>query len=281
MMLFATRYLPVIAISLLLAACQSKPQVASLPTDDLVTSFRQLDLSLNNGQLADAETQLKDLQQRAAGDTRLEQYQRQLTEAWLKKGQAALQQGDLDTATTALSHARSLMPQAPALTTGLDGAIAQARASELDRAEQARTASEQAAAKEVAARTEQARQQRLALERQAAEAAKLVAIPAPVAQPAAAAKPVRRVANQVALPMLDNDDNDDNERLRSLLDAVAADVVAFDCGVRLQVREARQYPWVVALLSARVKKLDPSYKLRVDHSIDPAKVPNLVLSPKS
>ncbi|WP_236234843.1 PA5502 family lipoprotein [Pseudomonas tohonis] len=278
MMLFATRYLPVIAISLLLAACQSKPQVASLPTDDLVTSFRQLDLSLNNGQLADAETQLKDLQQRAAGDTRLEQYQRQLTEAWLKKGQAALQQGDLDTATTALSHARSLMPQAPALTTGLDGAIAQARASELDRAEQARTATEQAAAKEVAARTEQARQQRLALERQAAEAAKLVAIPAPVAQPAAAAKPVRRVANQVALPMLDNDDN---ERLRSLLDAVAADVVAFDCGVRLQVREAKQYPWVVALLSARVKKLDPSYKLRVDHSIDPAKVPNLVLSPKS
>ncbi|GAC1033829.1 hypothetical protein thsps21_46580 [Pseudomonas sp. No.21] len=277
MMLFATRYLPVIAISLLLAACQSKPQVASLPTDDLVTSFRQLDLSLNNGQLADAETQLKDLQQRAAGDTRLEQYQRQLTEAWLKKGQAALQQGDLDTATTALSHARSLMPQAPALTTGLDGAIAQARASELDRAQQARTASEQAAAKEVAARTEQARQQRLALERQAAEAARLVAIQ-PAAKPAEPAKPVRRVANQVALPMLDNDDN---ERLRSLLDAVAADVVAFDCGVRLQVREARQYPWVVALLSARVKKLDPSYKLRVDHSIDPAKVPNLVLSPKS
>ncbi|WP_275672222.1 hypothetical protein [Pseudomonas tohonis] len=251
--------------------------MASLPTDDLVTSFRQLDLSLNNGQLADAETQLKDLQQRAAGDTRLEQYQRQLTEAWLKKGQAALQQGDLDTATTALSHARSLMPQAPALTTGLDGAIAQARASELDRAQQARTASEQAAAKEVAARTEQARQQRLALERQAAEAARLVAIQ-PAAKPAEPAKPVRRVANQVALPMLDNDDN---ERLRSLLDAVAADVVAFDCGVRLQVREARQYPWVVALLSARVKKLDPSYKLRVDHSIDPAKVPNLVLSPKS
>ena len=59
MMQFATRYLPVIAISLLLAACQSKPQVASLPTDDLVTRFRQLDLSLNNGQLADAETQLR------------------------------------------------------------------------------------------------------------------------------------------------------------------------------------------------------------------------------
>lgn len=276
MMQFATRYLPVIAISLLLAACQSKPQVASLPTDDLVTRFRQLDLSLNNGQLADAETQLKDLQQRATGDTRLEQYQRQLTEAWLKKGQAALQQGDLDTATTALSHARSLMPQAPALTTGLDGAIAQARASELDRAEQARTANEQAAAKDAARAAEQARQQRLALERQAAEAAKLVAIqPAAKAEPA---KPVRRVANQVALPMLDNDDN---ERLRSLLDAVAADVVAFDCGVRLQVREAKQYPWVVALLSARVKKLDPAYKLRVDHSVDPAKVPSLILSPRS
>lgn len=265
---FATRYLPVIAISLLLAACQSKPQDTVIPADELVTRFRQLDLTLANGQLAEAETQLKALQTSAAGDTRLEQYQRQLSEAWLKKGQAALQQGDLNSATTALSHARSLMPQAPALTTGLDGAIAHARASESERAAQL------AAAREAAARAEQARQQQLAAQRQAAP-------PAPQAQPveekpAAPARPVRRVANDVALPMLDNDDN---ERLRSLLDAVAADVVAFDCDVRLHVREAKQYPWVVALLQARVKKLDPAYKLRLAHSIDPSQTPRLQLNP--
>lgn len=265
---FATRYLPVIAISLLLAACQSKPQDTVIPADELVTRFRQLDLTLANGQLAKAETQLKALQTSAAGDTRLEQYQRQLSEAWLKKGQAALQQGDLNSATTALSHARSLMPQAPALTTGLDGAIAHARASESERAAQL------AAAREAAARAEQARQQQLAAQRQAAP-------PAPQAQPveekpAAPARPVRRVANDVALPMLDNDDN---ERLRSLLDAVAADVVAFDCDVRLHVREAKQYPWVVALLQARVKKLDPAYKLRLAHSVDPSQTPRLQLSP--
>ncbi|WP_165675732.1 PA5502 family lipoprotein [Metapseudomonas otitidis] len=260
---FATRYLPVIAISLLLAACQSKPQDTVIPADELVTRFRQLELTLANGQLAEAEAQLKALQTSAAGDTRLEQYQRQLSEAWLKKGQAALQQGDLNSATTALSHARSLMPQAPALTTGLDGAIAHARASESERAAQL-----------AAARAEQARQQQLAAQRQAAT-------PAPQAQPveekpAAPARPVRRVANDVALPMLDNDDN---ERLRSLLDAVAADVVAFDCDVRLHVREAKQYPWVVALLQARVKKLDPAYKLRLAHSVDPSQTPRLQLNP--
>lgn len=278
MMSFASRCLSIVAVSLLLAACQGAPQVASLPTDDLVGAFRQLEQSLAAGQLSAAESQLGALQQRAAGDTRLEQYQRQLAEAYLQRGQQALQAGDLDSAAQALGQARSLMPQAPALTTGLEGAIGQAREAELDAAR----AAELSAAREEAARLEQARQLRLAAERQAT-AIQATQLPNSPAEPAPAAKPRARLIDPAAassvvpLPMLDNQDN---ERLRSLLDAVAADVVAFRCAVRIEVRQAKDYPWVAALLSARVKRLDPGFSPRLSQAIKPTQTPQLVLSPQ-
>ncbi len=275
-----------LSLVLLLAACQSAPQPANLPVDDLVSAFRQLDQSLASGDLSSAESQLGSLQQRAAGDTRLEQYQRQLAEAHLQQGQKALQSGDLDNATKALSRARSLMPQAPALTTGLDGAIAQAREAELAAAAQQRRAAEQAAAQAEAARLEQARQLRLAAERQAAaiQATQLPNTPA-VEVPAAPvpAKPQARMIDPAAassvigMPMLDNQDN---ERLRSLLDGVAADIVTFRCAVRIEVREAKDFPWVASLLNARIKRLDPSFSPRISQVIKPAQVPQLVLTPK-
>jgi hypothetical protein len=278
---FVFRGFPLVLV-LLLAGCQSAPQPANLPVDDLVSAFRQLDQSLASGDLSNAESQLGNLQQRATGDTRLEQYQRQLAEAHLQQGQKALQAGDLDNATKALSRARSLMPQAPALTTGLDGAIAQAREAELAAAEQQHQASAQAAARTEAARLEQARQLRLAAERQAAavQASQLpntppVEEPAPVKQaklidPAAA-------SSVIGMPMLDNQDN---ERLRSLLDGVAADMVAFNCAVRIEVRQAKDFPWVASLLNARIKRLDPSFNPRMSQVIKPAQVPQLVLSPQ-
>ena len=61
---------------------------------------------------------------------------------------------------------------------------------------------------------------------------------------------------------------------------MAADVVAFDCAVRVEVRQAKDYPWVAALLSARVKKLDPAFGLRLSQSLKPEQVPRLVLSPR-
>lgn len=280
MKLFATRCLPVVAFSLLLAACQTAQQVADVPTDSLVSSFRHLDQDLAEGKLTEAESRLEALETSAAGDTRLEQYQRQLAEAWLKRGQSALQQGDLDNAAKALSHARSLMPQAPALTTGLDGAIDKARANAEARAEQARRAAEASAAKENAARLEQARQLREAAERQAAAIQANVTLPnapegeKPVAQ---AAKPSRALSPLVELPQLDRDDN---ENLRRLLDGVAADIVAHDCTVQIQVREAKDYPWVAALLSARVKKIDPGFKAQYSQALKPDQVPRLVLSPR-
>ena len=275
-----------LSLVLLLAACQSAPQPANLPVDDLVSAFRQLDQSLASGDLSSAESQLGSLQQRATGDTRLEQYQRQLAEAHLQQGQKALQSGDLDNATKALSRARSLMPQAPALTTGLDGAIAQAREAELAAAAQQRRAAEQAAAQAEAARLEQARQLRLAAERQAAaiQATQLPNTPA-LEVPAAPvpAKPQARMIDPAAassvigMPMLDNQDN---ERLRSLLDGVAADIVTFRCAVRIEVREAKDFPWVASLLNARIKRLDPSFSPRISQVIKPAQVPQLVLTPK-
>ncbi|MDP3816467.1 PA5502 family lipoprotein [Pseudomonas sp.] len=272
----------VLALVLSLGGCQSAPQPANLPVDDLVSAFRQLEQSLASGQLESAESQLGSLQQRAAGDTRLEQYQRQLAEAHLQQGQQALQAGDLDNATKALSRARSLMPQAPALTTGLDGAIAQAREAELQAAEQRRIAAEQAAARAEAARLQQARQLRLAAERQAA-AIQATQLPNVPAEPVAPAKPRARLidpaaaSSVIAMPMLDKQDN---ERLRSLLDGVAADMLAFRCAVRIEVRQAKDFPWVASLLNARLKRLDPSFSPRMTQVIKPQQVPQLVLSPQ-
>lgn len=266
---------------LLLAGCQNAPQPANLPVDDLVSAFRQLDQRLSSGDLNAAENQLATLQQRAAGDTRLEHYQRQLAEAHLQQGQKALQNGDLDSATKALSRARSLMPQAPALTTGLDGAIAQAREAELAAAEQQRQASQQAAARAEAARLEQARQ--LAAARQAAAIQAIQPLNTPAAKEPAPAKPIARLidpaatSSVIAIPMLDNQDN---ERLRSLLDGVAADIVAFNCAVRIEVRQSKDFPWVASLLNARIKRLDPSFSPRMSQVINPAQVPQLVLTPK-
>ena len=68
--------------------------------------------------------------------------------------------------------------------------------------------------------------------------------------------------------------------LRKLLDGVAADVVNFDCAVQIDVRQAKDFPWVAALLSARVKKLDPAFKLQLSQALNAEQVPQLVLTPK-
>ncbi|WP_166364635.1 PA5502 family lipoprotein [Pseudomonas akapageensis] len=134
MKLSASRYLLLAAFTLLLAACQSKP-VDTAPATPV--AYQQLEQSITSGELATAEDQLSALQAQAPNDARLEQYQRQLAEAYLQRSQVVLQKGDVNAAATALSRARVLMPKAPALTGGVDGGIAQARKAELDKAEAA------------------------------------------------------------------------------------------------------------------------------------------------
>lgn len=285
---FTSRYSALFLVALLTSITSNVALAVDdeVPVDDSVTAFRNIEQSLNNGQLQQAEGQLNNLKQRAAGDTRLEQYQRQIAETYLQQGQSALQKGDLNAASAALSRARGLLPQAPALTSGLDQAISTARANELAAAERTRIAAQQAAAKDAAAKAEQARQQKLAAERQAqqkktAAAAAAAAASVPVVA-AAPAKPQALLINPdaasstIALPMLDNQDN---AALRKLLDSVASDVVNFDCAVSIEVRQGKDYPWVGSLLSVRVKKLKPEFKLVLKQVLDPQQAPQLVLSP--
>lgn len=285
---FTSRYLTLFLVTVLTSVASNVALATDdeLPVDDSVTAFRNLEQSLNKGQLQQAESQLNSLKQRAAGDTRLEQYQRQIAETYLQQGQSALQKGDLNAATAALSRARSLLPQAPALTSGLDNAIATARASELANAEKARLAAQQAAAKEAAAKAEQAKQQKLAAERQAAQKKAAAAAAAAASVPTAAvtsAKPPAQLikpdaaSSSIALPMLDSNDS---HALRKLLDRVASDVVNFNCAVSIDVRESKDFPWVGALLSARVKKLNPNFNLQLQQVIDPQQAPKLVLTPQ-
>ncbi|WP_276487839.1 PA5502 family lipoprotein [Ectopseudomonas mendocina] len=274
---FVFRGLPLFLV-LLLAGCQSSPQQSLPPVDELVVAFRQLDLSLAEERLDDASRQLGVLQQQARGDTRLEQYQRQLAEAYMEQGREALQQGDLDRAAQALGHARSLMPQAPALSHDLNQAIDSARA---ERQAAAAQQAHEAAARADAEREAQLRQQRAASERQASAsvASPVASQPAPAVQSTPEARVIdpSAASSAVAMPMLDNQDN---ENLRHLLDSVAADVVTFRCAVRIEVREAKDYPWVAALLSARIKKLDPSFRPQLSQKIAPQQVPRLLLSPQ-
>ena len=281
---FISRCLPLLLVSLLTSTTFNVAHAADdeLPVDDLVSAFRNLDQSISRGQLQQAESQLASLRQRAAGDTRLEQYQRQLAENHLQQGQTALQNGDLNGASASLGKARGLLPQAPALTSGLDNAIAKARTTELAAAEQAQLAAKQAAAKQAAAKAEQARQQKLATERAAAQkkaAAALAASQVPVAPAKPQAQLIKpdAASTTISLLMLDEKDNDG---LRKLLDGVAADVVNFDCAVQIDVRQAKDFPWVAALLSARVKKLDPAFKLQLSQALNAEQVPQLVLTPK-
>ncbi|MCU1724713.1 PA5502 family lipoprotein [Pseudomonas sp. 5P_5.1_Bac1] len=138
---FASRYLLLAAFSLILTACASKP-VESTVVPAAPDAWQQLQQSIASNELATAEDQLATLQTESPNDSRVEQYQRQLAEAYLQRSQIVLQKGDVNAAATALARARALMPKAPALTGGVNGAIAQARKAELDKAEAALKAAE-------------------------------------------------------------------------------------------------------------------------------------------
>ncbi|MFJ7797553.1 PA5502 family lipoprotein [Pseudomonas sp. NPDC096950] len=139
---FASRYLLLVAFSLLLGACQSSPPAALEVPDARATAIAQLEQNLASSELATAEDQLAALQAESPNDPSLVQYQRQLAEAYLQRSQIVLQKGDVNAAATALSRARALMPKAPALTGGVNNAIVNARKAELDKAEAALMAAE-------------------------------------------------------------------------------------------------------------------------------------------
>ncbi|KTB79821.1 PA5502 family lipoprotein [Pseudomonas syringae] len=132
---FAPRYLLLVAFSILLGACQSAPTVETPASEAKPDAFAQLEQNIAGNELATAEDQLATLQAANADDARLEPLQRRLAEAYLSRSQISLQKGDMNAAASALSRARALMPKAPALTSGVNGAIAHARKAELEKAE--------------------------------------------------------------------------------------------------------------------------------------------------
>ena len=230
---FASRYLLLVAFSLLLGACQSTPPAPEVP-DARATAIAQLEQSLASSELATAEGQLAALQADSPNDQSLEQYQRQLAEAYLLRSQIVLQKGDVNAAATALSRARVLMPKAPALTGGVNGAIAEARKAELEKAEAALKAAE--------------------------------------AQPKAKVIDLTAESTTVALNI------NDMAKLRRQLDAIAADVVNFQCDVSIQAPRTDDYPWLANLLTKRVKKLDPQVDLNLERQIIRSVPAQMVLS---
>jgi hypothetical protein len=233
---FASRYLLLVAFSLLLGACQSTPPAATEAPDTRATAIAQLEQSLASSELATAEDQLAALQAESPNDQSLEQYQRQLAEAYLLRSQIVLQKGDMNAAATALSRARVLMPKAPALTGGVNSAITHARKAELDKAEAALKAAE--------------------------------------------AKPQARVIDPTAQSTTVALNVSDMSKLRRQLDAIAADVVNYQCDVSIQAPRTQDYPWLATLLTKRVKKLDPEFDLKLQKQILRNIPAQMVLSPR-
>ena len=114
MSVYAPRRMAILAV-VLLAGCQVAPE-----RDRQTQLFQQ---HLASGQLNLADQQLAEAGAQGVDAEKLAPYQRRLADAYLRQGQDALQAGDLDTATRALSRARSLLPEAPALTAGLGDAL--------------------------------------------------------------------------------------------------------------------------------------------------------------
>ncbi|OYQ16474.1 hypothetical protein B7L09_16905 [Pseudomonas mandelii] len=236
MKLLASRYLLLVAFSLLLGACQSTPSATTVATDARATAIAQLEQNLASSELATAEDQLAALQAQSPNDPSLVQYQRQLAEAYLRRSQIVLQKGDVNAAATALARARALMPKAPALTGGVNNAIVNARKAELDRAEAALLAAE--------------------------------------------AKPQAKVIDPTAESTTVALNLTDIEELRHQLDAIATDVVNYQCDVSIQAPRTQDYPWLATLLTKRVKKLDADFDMNLQKQILRSVPAQIVLSPR-
>ena len=215
---------------------QVTPALFARFPDARAMAIAQLEQSLASSELATAEDQLATLQAESPNDQSLEQYQRQLAEAYLLRSQIVLQKGDVNAAATALSRARVLMPKAPALTGGVNSAIVHARKAELDKAEAALKAAE--------------------------------------AKPQAKVIDPTAESTTVALNLADM------SKLRRQLDAIAADVVNYQCDVSIQAPRTQDYPWLATLLTKRVKKLDSKFDLKLERQILRNIPAQMVLSPR-
>ena len=269
----------VLACSLLfiLSACQSTVKPVAPVLDEFAVAEQLFDTYLAAKQLDLAGQQLVTLRDQFADEQRLAALQQRLASAWLQSGEQALQDADVDTASAALIQAKRLLPQAPALTEGLSAALA---------AVQAPIAEPVAVPPPVAADKKPVQKKPVAPSKPLPKVQPSITQPAPVVQtpPAPAVRSTLKARlldvdapyTVVPMPML-NERN--NHQLGRLLDDVAADVVRFRAAVSIEVADTRDFHWVAALLSARVKKLDASFKPRLQEVIRSDTPAQLVITP--
>lgn len=110
------RFLSPLLLPLLLAACQHRATepADTAPPPSPPSLSQELEQQLQEGDLSAATASFRRLQAEQSGPA-VETYQRRLSEAWLKRGEQALERGDMSAAATALGNARALMPRAPSL----------------------------------------------------------------------------------------------------------------------------------------------------------------------
>ncbi|MHB9800789.1 hypothetical protein ACYCAX_23640 [Pseudomonas sp. MT3] len=107
---FVIRLFSLMALALALSACQS---TASNPA-----ASSGFETELAAGRLESAQLKLGSEQEDA---TQLAERRQRLADAYLERSRKALQDGDVNGATTALTRARSLMPRAPGVAADVSG----------------------------------------------------------------------------------------------------------------------------------------------------------------
>ncbi len=281
MSLFIRRSVLLCSVLVMLTACQTMTEQAAEPQiDELAVAELVFAKHLNANQLDLAGQQLADLRDKYPEQPRIADLQQRLANAWLSTGEQALQEADVDTASAALIEAKRLLPQAPALTAGLDAALLALQVPQME----ASVAPALAVSKPPVVGKPSVPKSAPVKSEPTARAVPLE--PEPELQiPASASTPrkakariidVNAAHSIVLLPMLATRNN---HQLGRLLDAVAADVVKFRATVAIEVADTRDFHWVAALLSARVNKLDSSFKPRLVEVIRSAGPAQLVITP--
>lgn len=284
---FIRRSLLVCSALLVLTACQSLQQDSSAQqVDEFAAAQVQFEAHLDAQQLALAGQQLDELSNTYADEPRLLELQQALANAWLAKGEQALQNADLTAASAALIQAKRLLPQAPALTEGLSAALSAAQTPTVQ--EPAPTPAATAPAKRAAPPSKakpapavkvEPEQEEAApsIEPSAADTAETVT-PAPQRTLRARIIDANAPYSVIPLPMLRNRND---HQLGRVLDDVAVDVVRFRAAVTIEVADTRDFHWVAALLSTRVKKINASFKPRLKEVIRSEEPAQLIITPSS
>ncbi|NLD00344.1 MAG: hypothetical protein GX673_06155 [Gammaproteobacteria bacterium] len=281
------RSLVALSLFFVLSACQNSAQKNQEPTiDEFAVAELVFNTHLAAQELESAGQQLDALRERDPSEPRLDELQQRLATAWLATGEQALKDADIDTASAALMQAKRLLPKAPALTQGLSTALAAVQEPIAEPAAppvQPSVARKQPlprlapAAKKPVKKSVIAQPEAPEIVVEQSQSEELIELTPPVrSKLKARVLDLNAAHTTIALPMLASRNN---HQLGRLLDDVAADVVRFRAAVSIEVADTRDFHWVAALLSARVKKLDANFNPRLQEVIRSDEAAQLVITP--